>query len=83
MISIIIGGLLIVDYFPSFLKSAYLSFRENIGSYSIDDFNYGIQRVEYFDWGISCMNLIIGYLMIINHKQLSNWLSKRAGGNQI
>lgn len=45
---------------------------------------YDSQRVEYFDWAISSINIILGYLLIIKNKLFSHWVaSKNQGYDQL
>lgn len=71
---ILIGGFLIVDYLPSFLNNFYISFINEVRTSRLDDLFTGNNSVDYFDWGISVMNLILGYLIIVNHSCFSNKL---------
>lgn len=72
---ILIGGMLIVDYLPSFLNHLYTSFKQQAGGSNLQGMILGEERTNYFDWGISAMNMIIGYLLIMNHSFLSNKLA--------
>ena len=74
---IFIGGILLVDYFPSFLYNLYLSFKTTANTKGLDNIMYNYERVEYFDWAISCMNLILGYLLIINNSLISTWMASK------
>jgi len=75
--TILIGGFLIVDYFPSFIHNCYLAFRENIQPNGINNlfgtFNEG---AYYFDWAISTMNIILGYLLLTNYRRVAYLLAK-------
>ena len=73
---ILIGGMLIVDYLPSFLNHLYTSFRQKAGGSNLQGLLLGEESTNYFDWGISAMNMIIGYLIIMNHSFLSKKLTK-------
>ncbi len=75
LVIIFIGGLLIVDYVPSFLYNLYLSFKSTANTKGLESVFYSFERVEYFDWAISCMNIILGYLLIINNSQISTWMT--------
>ena len=77
LVVIFIGGILLIDYFPSFLHNLYLSFKSTANTKGLESLMYNYQRVEYFDWAISCMNIILGYLLIINNNLISNWLARK------
>jgi len=81
VVIILIGGFLIIDYLPSFLHYLYTSFKIEARSNNLEGILWGEQEVDYFDWGISAMNLILGYLLIINHSLLSKKLGKLTATN--
>lgn len=76
---ILIGGSLIVNYFPGFIYNCYLAFKTAVERKGTDDFfdtyTYS-QKVEYFEWVISAMNLVIGYLFLTNYQSIANWITK-------
>ena len=68
----LIGGFLIVDYFPNFLNYTFQAFRSKIqGSESI------FPTVHYFNWIVSGINIVLGYLLITNYKSLSVFFNKK------
>ncbi len=75
--TILIGGFLIVNYFPTFLYQCYLAFKSNLHTGSLDPsvdlFNYGPQ---YFDFVLSILNMVIGYLLLTNYRGLAFWLTQ-------
>lgn len=74
--TILIGGFLIIDYFPSFLNNCYYAFKENAQSNGlgglIDSFT---PKTQYFDWAIATMNIIIGFLLLTNYKNVAKWVT--------
>ncbi|MDF1696911.1 MAG: hypothetical protein P1U56_13800 [Saprospiraceae bacterium] len=75
---ILIGGFLIIDYFPSFLHNCYYSFRTVADTKGLDGLiglNY--TTVSYFDWTMTFINIVVGYLLIVNHKGISRWLVRK------
>ena len=56
----IIGGLLILHNIPGFLNHTFFAFKGNIAGV-----DYHTPK-EIFDWIVSGMNLIIGYLLLTN-----------------
>jgi len=76
---IIIGGFLIVDYFPSFLHNLFSAFRKTANTTGIDDMlSYNMMSVDYFGWFISVINIILGYLLVTKHKFVTNWLMAKS-----
>lgn len=74
--SILIGGFLIVDYLPSFLYQAFEAFRNLVEPGDTVLFNYMDSDARYFDFGIAIMNLLLGYLLITNHRNMAQWLTR-------
>lgn len=78
IVIIIIGGLLLVDHFPTFLYNLFLSFKSTANtSGQFSDFGYFNEQVNYQDFTIAIVNCIIGYLFIINNSILSKWIVKK------
>ena len=75
---IVISGLLIIDNFPIFLNNCYLAFKDQVSGENIggvfDTFVY--KQVDYFEFFISAVSILIGYLMITNYTNIANWLSR-------
>lgn len=78
---IVIGGFLIIDYLPSLLKYTYLAFdtaASPIEPDVIDHSRFG-QAVDYYNWAISAINVIMGYLLLSNHLRISTWVGGDKG----
>jgi hypothetical protein len=77
--TILIGGFLIVDYLPSFLYNCYSAFRNSVSSGGglTTLLNTMDTNVSYFDWGISSLNLILGYILLTHHTAISAKLTKQ------
>jgi len=71
---ILIGGIMIIDNFPKFLSYAYYAFR-SAAKVSVFDNNNTDYR-DVFNWTVSGINILIGYLLMTNFKSLSNWMIK-------
>lgn len=68
----LIGGFLIVDYFPNFLNYTVQAFRDKVqNSESIRI------PVSYFNWIVSGINIILGYILITNYKSLATFFDKK------
>lgn len=76
--TIILGGIMIIDNFPSFVNHSYRAFKSRVSSNEltnmIDSFAY--ERVDYFQFAVSVISILIGYLMITNYTHISEWLLK-------
>ena len=73
---IIIGGFLIIDYLPDFLQYTYLAFKKEVspsGLNQLEKFSFGKTK-DYFDWVISGMNLIVGYVLLTNYDRITKWI---------
>ena len=75
---IVIAGLLIIDNFPLFLNHCYLAFKDQVSSNGVDGIyaGYTYEQVDYFEFAISAISILIGYLMITNYTNVANWLSR-------
>lgn len=69
---ILIGGFLIVDYFPRVLFEIINIFKTKSSSNSI----YGYE-VNYFNFVVGIINIIIGLFLITNFKPISSYLDKK------
>lgn len=69
---IIIGGFLVVDYVPSFLFELVNAFKyKATGSSSIEGYS-----VDYFGLSTGIINIVIGFLMVMNYKSIAQVLDK-------
>ncbi len=59
----IIGGLLILNNIPVFLSHSFFAFKQDIYGHELD-FN----KQDKFNWAISGLNLIIGFLLLSNYE---------------
>ena len=76
---ILIGGFLIIDYLPDFLQYTYLAFKKEVspnGLNQLEDFSFG-KITDYFNWVISGMNLIVGYILLTNYDRITKWLNRK------
>jgi len=76
---ILIGGFLIIDYLPDFLQYTYLAFKKEVspnGLNQLEDFSFG-KTTDYFNWVISGMNLIVGYVFLTNYDRIIKWLNRK------
>lgn len=69
---IVIGGFLVIDYFPSVIFEVINIFKTKASNYTI----YG-QEVDYYNFSIGVVNIIIGLLFITNYKTISSYLDKK------
>ena len=69
---ILISGFLIVEYFPSVLVEMLNIFKTKTSSYSIIGY-----EVDYYNFIIGIINVIIGLFLITNYKPISNYLDKK------
>lgn len=75
---IVIGGLLLIHYVPTFLSSAWFAFKSSVGSNFNNDnaIHFGTSR-DYINWGVSFINIVIGYLMVTNYTFVSKLLKEK------
>ena len=75
---ILIGGSLMIEYIPIFLSHSYFAFKTSAQNSFLSDYayQYGEGR-DYMKWGISFINLLIGYLLITKYKTISNRLTPK------
>jgi hypothetical protein len=68
----LIGGFLIIDYLPNFLNYTLQAFRSKVQSSE-----YSNIPVNYFNWIVSGINILLGYILITNYKVIANYLDKK------
>lgn len=66
--SILIGGFLIIDNIASFLSHTIFFFKADITGMKYNN-------LSYLKWTISGLNIIMGYLLITNHKSIAKLLN--------
>ena len=79
---LIIGGFLFIENIPTFLSHTLFAFNSSIPQGFDQAYeNRGILKYnrleDYVYWISSGFNLIIGYLLIVNFKRISNYLNKK------
>ena len=75
---ILIGGHLIIQEIPIFLSHVYFVFKSSAQPDFMSDFgNDYTNKASYFDWVVSGINLLIGYLLVTNFKKLSDFFNKK------
>ncbi|HRX28664.1 MAG TPA: hypothetical protein P5235_04715 [Saprospiraceae bacterium] len=57
------------------MHQLYISFKHQAGRGNLEGLLLGETKTDYFDWAISSMNMIIGYLLVLNHSHLSKKLA--------
>lgn len=67
---IIIGGLLFIDSIPMFLSHTLFAFKGDIIGATYD-------TMDKFNWAVSALNILIGYLLLINYERISNILQSK------
>lgn len=76
---ILIGGFLVVDHLPKLLHYTYLAFKKEVSPNglnlleSYDSFG----QMDYAQWAISGINVVMGYLLLMNYKRMASWLNKK------
>jgi hypothetical protein len=68
----LIGGFLIIDYLPNFLNYTLQAFRSKVQSSE-----YSNMPVNYFNWIVSGINILLGYLLLTNYKIIANYFDKK------
>lgn len=69
---IIIGEFLVLDYIPNFLFDIVNAFKYKSGDYtSIEG-----HSVNYFALTTGAINIVIGFLMVVNYKSIAQFLDK-------
>ncbi len=75
---ILLGGYLILNYIPEFLEYTFLAFKETISKKGFESQNiisFG-STTDYFNWVISGINLIVGYVLLTNYERITKWLNR-------
>ena len=68
---LLVGFFLVIDYVPSFLYHIVNAFKKEVSTYGID-----AQKVDYFGLTVSCVNIILGYLLLTNYKRIAECFDK-------
>lgn len=73
---IIISGLLIIDNFPTFLNHCYFILKDLFSNQGADGMldAFTNDRVNYFQFSVTVISIILGYLMITNYTYVAKWL---------
>lgn len=76
---LIIGGFMIVDYFPDFINYSYLYFKKTVSpsNYNYASEVYNSETIDYPYWLIAAINILLGYLLITNNSRIATWASKK------
>lgn len=79
---LIIGGFLFIENIPTFLSHTLFAFKSSIPQGFDRAYENGgllkYNRLEdYVHWASSAFNLLVGYLLILNFKKISNYLNKK------
>jgi hypothetical protein len=69
---LIIGGFLLLDNIPDVMYYTIAEFRNKINQYE----NTGL-AVNYFNWIVCVINIVIGLLFITNYKRISVFLDQK------
>ncbi len=75
---LLVGGFLIIDYFPEFLNHCFFAFKKSVSRNGLlsDIEDVQFSRIDYFNWSISVMNLVLGYLLLTNYDRITSWLTR-------
>jgi hypothetical protein len=68
----LIGGFLIIDYLPNFLNYTLQAFRSKVQSSE-----YSNMPVNYFNWIVSGINILLGYVLLTNYKIIAKYFDKK------
>ncbi len=80
---IIIGGLLIIENLPEFMYNCYYSFKENVQTNAPVFEQTTTFDTSYFDWLISTINMVVGYLLMTNYKNIATWFDRINDKNKV
>jgi len=74
---IVIGGILLIKNIPAFLSYTLFAFKSSIGNELNNNMIKFGNLKDYINWGISFLNIIIGYLLIRNYNYFSRLLTDK------
>lgn len=79
---LIIGGFLFIENIPTFLSHTLFAFKSSIPQGFDQAYeNRGILKYnrleDYVYWVSSGLNLLVGYLLIVNFKKISKYLNRK------
>ncbi len=72
---LIVGLILFIENIPEFISHCFYSFKYSTESKMYVDNSYN--KKEYLRWTITGINILIGYLIIFNHRKISSWIDKK------
>ena len=70
---ILIGGFLIVENIPHFIQYTFSAFKSKM----LNNGYIPQTTINYFNWFISGINILIGYIFITNYKRITSFLDKQ------
>jgi|SRR5690554_392106 len=73
---ILIGGLLLISNLADFIQYSFYAFKNNIQKSGLNSFLNNTEP-DYFNWTISGINIIIGYLLLTNYNRVTKWLNRK------
>ena len=76
---ILIGGFMFLDFVPNFIYQSFLAFKNEIPTNnmnSVEGFGNNGQ-VDYYEWAIAAVNLIIGFIILSNYNRFATWIETK------
>ena len=70
---VIVGGIVIVKYFPIFLSNLIFAFKASSGTNDVTDSYMTDMKIRI---ATNLLGIIIGYLLITNRRKLIKWIDK-------
>lgn len=77
---IIVGCMLIVNFIPTFIVQTYYYIKIHISTDLADSFGYTSQNG--YQWTLSFLSLILGYILLTNYPALSKFILKITQKNE-
>lgn len=76
---IIIGLLMVADNIAQFLNFCYLAFKKQVSANGLDKIDGSMfdQQLDYNWWIISGVNVLVGIVILVNYKRISNLFLKK------
>lgn len=70
---ILIGGFLIVNNLPYFIQDTFSALKSKM----VTNVYSSQLTINYFNWFVSGINILIGYIFITNYKRITSFLDKQ------
>lgn len=71
----VLGGYMFISNLPEFLINFYLGITKALTNKAVNAYYTALStEINFYNWGLSALNLVIGFLTIVYYRQVTAWL---------